>query len=811
MLSGQRLGTRYFLKLLSLLWAVFLSSAVFAVQPVDILDLPASGYGSQYFSHLEDSAASLSVESLLENTYEDLFAPGTAETLNKGYSSSAYWLHGQFRLKADAPQTTRFFSLEYSLLDEVEFYVTRNGKIIQHWSTGDTRNFDSRPMDHTWFIFPVAFDPGATLDIFIRIKSTSSLRMPMRIWEPSEFHDQQRPRLLTEGIYFGILFLMFFYNLCLLATVRDISYFYYIAYIFSLCTFQLCMTGYGFEYIWPEHPRINEFMLPVSVSAVGLFIVAFGIRVMDLQRNSQLMYFICCILLVLEAASAMVCLILPYEVVIRTVISLALFVSAIMLVTAVQESLKGNSTAKLFLLAYITLLCGAVALAFASMGWLPANFLTTNSFMIGSTVEIVVLSFALAERLNQINKEKAKSEKEAKQYLEEMNDYLRETNQLKDEFLATISHELRTPMNGVLGCLQHLQQGGHGESDNPYLNFADRSARQMMMMVDSLLAYTELQSGKLSIQNEPLKIHELVDRSKKLFFDSCQKKGVQLSVAIDDHTPLILFGDPARLSQVLNNLLDNAVKFTHDGQIDVCISSNAIQPESRLLQLEIRITDTGIGVETEKQEKIFETFRRGDGNIKRGYGGLGIGLTVVKSLLDKMGGNISFVSQPGIGSTFTISLPCHYQTNELTERFNEQFKARQPQVKTLTVLVVEDNPVNQLVVKGLLKKYGYEVVSASNGAEALDKLDSNTVDLILMDCQMPIMDGFEATRRIRNSDMTFRNIPIIAVTANAMSEDRHLCIQAGMNDYLCKPIDAQILNRKVIYWANRPSKSKAVV
>ncbi|MEE2731194.1 MAG: 7TM diverse intracellular signaling domain-containing protein [Pseudomonadota bacterium] len=805
------LGTGIFLKSLSFLLTILLVSVSHASPSVNLEDLAFADHGDRYFSHLEDASSSLTIDGLLEQTYDDLFTPGTDEALNKGYSSSAFWLHGRFHLNSDAPQSTRFFALEYSLLDEVEFYVVRDGKLVQQWLTGDARHFDTRPMDHTWFIFPVDFQAAEPLDIYIRVKSTSSLRMPIRIWEPSAFYNQQRPRLLTEGTYFGILFLMFFYNFCLLATVRDISYFYYIAYIFSLGTFQLCMTGYGFEYIWPEHPRINEFMLPFSVSAVGLFIVAFGIRVMDLQRNSQLMYYMCCMLLVLEAASALVSLVLPYEVVIRTVIALALFVSAIMLVTSVQESLKGNSTAKLFLLAYFTLLGGGVALAFASMGWLPANFLTTNSFMIGSTVEIVVLSFALAERLNQINKEKAKSEREAKHYLEEMNDYLRQTNLLKDDFLATISHELRTPMNGVLGCLQHLQHGGHAESSNPYLNFADRSARQMMMMVDSLLAYTELQSGKLSIQNEPLKIHELVDRSHKLFIDSCKKKGIQLSVSIDENTPLILFGDPERLCQVLNNLLDNAVKFTHEGQIDVQLSSSAIQPESRLLQLEVRVSDTGIGVEADKQEQLFETFRRGDGNIKRGYGGLGIGLSVVKSLLDKMGGSISFVSQPGIGSTFTISLPCHYQTNELTERYNEHFKARQPQLKTLTVLVVEDNPVNQLVVKGLLKKYGYEVVSASNGAEALEKLERHRINLVLMDCQMPIMDGFETTRRIRNSDADYRNIPIIAVTANAMSEDRHLCIQAGMNDYLCKPIDAQILNRKVMYWANRPSQTRAAM
>lgn len=770
----------------------------------DINQLSQGGAANRFFSHLEDSASSLTIQSMLENTYQDLFEPGASNVLNKGYTSSAFWLHGQFHLAADAEPDTRFFAIEYSLLDDVEFYVVRDNKVSKQWLTGDSRPFDSRPIDHSWFLFPVDFTPGEYLDIYVRVKSTSSMRMPISLWEPSTFYDMQRPRLLTDGLYFGILGLMFFYNLCLLATVRDVSYFYYITYIFSLATLQLCMTGYGFEYIWPQQPGINDFILPFSVCAVGIFILAFGQRVMDLRNNSQLMYYLFNVLVVLEAAAALVSLVLPYEVVIRTVISFALLVAAIMLICAVQETLKGNPTAKLFLLAYFTLMIGAVALAAASMGWLPANFVTMNSLMIGSAVEIVVLSFALAERLQHINNEKSKVEKEAKQYLEEMNERLLQTNQLKDEFLATISHELRTPMNGVLGCLQHLQQlESNNQQQNPYLNFADRSARQMMLMVDSLLAYTELQSGKLSVQNEPLKIHEVVERSQQLFIDTCTKKGIRLSVYVGEETPAILFGDPARLNQIINNLLDNAIKFTHQGHIDLHLTSHAIQPESRLLQLEIRISDTGVGIPRDKQDLIFETFRQNEGAAKRSYGGLGIGLSVVKSLLDKMGGNISFVSQPDVGTTFTVSIPFHYQTNELNAQYDERNQKLHKHSATLAVLVVEDNPVNQLVVKGLLNKHGYEVFSANNGAEALEKLVKHPIDIVLMDCQMPIMDGFEATRKIRTMEGAYRNLPIIAVTANAMSEDRHLCLQAGMNDYLCKPIDAQILNRKIIYWSNR--------
>jgi signal transduction histidine kinase/CheY-like chemotaxis protein len=774
-----------------------------------ISNIAINGSADQYFSHLEDSTGELSIREMSETTYLDLFSPGQTTVLNKGYSNSAFWLHARFHLDTDT-QATRYFTLEYSLLDDVEFYVLQNGVVQQQWITGDSRPFNSRPIDHSNFLFPVEFNNAETTDIFIRVHSTSSMRMPITIWEPSAFYDMQRPKLLTDGLYYGILFLMFFYNLCLFATVRDPSYFYYIAYIFSMATVQLCMTGYGFEYFWSDSPHINEFMLPFSICTTAVFILAFAQRVLDLNKHAPLLYYFFTVFILLETAGALISLILPYAVVIQTVIVFAALVAIAMMYASTQLSLKGHSTAKLFLFAWFTLMCGSIALIATSFGWIGANFFTTNAFMIGSGIEVVVLSFALADRLHRINSEKSRIEKEAKRNLEEVNSSLLMNNKLKDDFLATISHELRTPMNGVLGCLQQIQQGGSQQKLDQYLSSADRSARQMMMLVDSLLAYTELQSGKLSVQNDPFKIYELLENSRSLFNETCIRKGIQLNVTINEETPQTLFNDHYRLSQILNNLIDNAIKFTHHGQIDVRVNSHDIQPDSQLLQLDIEVSDTGIGIDADKQTLIFDTFHRGEGNLKRGYGGLGIGLSVIKALLDKMGGSISFQSQPDQGSTFTISLPCHYQSNEVTRRFDEKTQQRQNQTKTLSVLVVEDNPVNQLVVKGLLSKHGYQVFSASNGVQAIEALEQQSFDLILMDCQMPIMDGFEATRHIRNLPSTVASVPIIAVTANAMSEDRHLCLEVGMNDYLCKPIDAQILNRKIIYWANKPINRRAI-
>lgn len=807
-----------FSKIHSVFLIVFLSLSQTGFTQTDIANINSpgvTGAANRYFSHLEDKGASLTIDDLLQSSYQDLFTPGTDQILNQGYTPSAIWLHARFNypnlsgsVEGGSEFITRYFSLDYSLLDSVEFYVIESDRVVQKWQTGDSYAFDTRPMDYSRFLFPVEFKQGDVKDIYIRVQSTSSMRLPLSIWEPTQFHDTQRPKLLLDGLYFGILLLMFLYNLCLFATVRDISYFYYIAYILSIVVFQLAMTGYGFEYLWPDTPEVNEFLIPLSICAVSVFVLAFGQRILDLKHKAPLLYYFFSIIIILELAGALASLILPYAVVIQSVIVFAVLVAAFKLYASIQQAIKGIYTAKLFLFAWFTLLCGAISLAATSMGWLPASFLTTNAFMIGSAVEVIVLSFTLAERLNQFNKDKALAESHARESLQSMNQSLRETNRIKDEFLTTISHELRTPMNGVLGCLQHMQQGASKDHWDQYLNHADRSARHMMLLVDSLLAYTEVQSGKLQLQNEPFRILELIDRSRLLFADICEKKGISLHLHTDEQLPNTVFGDSYRISQIFNNLIDNAIKFTHSGEITIELDALAMDTQSQSMKLRFSVTDTGIGIDADKQAQIFETFRQIDNATSRGYGGLGIGLSVVKSLVDKMDGFIELESRQGNGSRFTVNVPCRYQNNDLTHRIEEKARMVPKLLNRLRVLVVEDNPVNQLVVKGLLSKHGHEVVTANNGEQALELLQEAAVDVVLMDCQMPIMDGFEATRKIRNMEAPLSRLPIIAVTANAMSDDRHQCIVAGMNDYLCKPIDAQILNRKIVYWANSSARRR---
>ncbi|HVK98673.1 MAG TPA: response regulator [Dongiaceae bacterium] len=327
----------------------------------------------------------------------------------------------------------------------------------------------------------------------------------------------------------------------------------------------------------------------------------------------------------------------------------------------------------------------------------------------------------------------------------------------------------------------------------------------MMLLVDSLLTYTELQSGNLQLDNRPFATRDLVASSRTLFTELSQKKGIALNFYIEESTPDVLISDCVRLGQILNNLLDNAVKFTRHGRVEVRIQGQADIGANGDFQLIMQVSDTGIGIAEDKLALIFERFRQVDGSFNRGYGGLGIGLAVIKSLLDFMGGSIAVESALDRGTTFTVHVPCRHQAQG-SENLTPALQERPP--NSLRLLVVEDNPVNQLVLKGLLQKQGYTVMTADNGALAVELVSNMPVDAILMDCQMPVLDGFEATRQIRALPLPVSQVPIIAVTANAMSQDRERCLEAGMNDYTSKPIDARALNKKIIYWVNLPTKTQ---
>ncbi len=706
-----------------------------------------------------------------------------------GFTSDNYWV--RFKLEnSSSTKKTYYLETARPITDVASmFQISVDGIKTVH--SGDQIGFSNRQVKHRSTVFKIEMFPNEVQQMYLHLSSDGeTINIPLNIYDESSFWMMNYSQQLFLGLFYGLLFIAGIIYLFFYTSLREKSFLYYGFYVFSIGIMQAALDGFIHQYIFPEGGFFNSRSVMIAALLSNFFLLKYCEHF--LKVNSVLkrfknvynaIYIVIGILFIMVFVSPKTLQIVYPISNLNGLLSLILI-----LATVFRMRFKKISIDPYFSFGIFFLVVGLLGFVMNNLSLLPNNFYTLNSAKFGSGLEVIFLSLSMTNLIRNLRLEKEKSQDMALQKSEEISG-------LKSYFMSNISHELRTPINAIMGIAElELTNSNNTVENRKQYQIVKNASLSLLSNVNDILDFEKIEKNELKLKNEEfnpsIAIHQISNNWKI----EAEKKGLKYTFDMDPEIPTTAIGDSERFMQIINNVLSNAVKFTERGFVKFKLKCST-QPND-ICRFSLQVSDSGVGMDKDRKRDVFDSFNQMKLNHKREFGGIGLGLAIVKHLVELFGGSMQLESKLEQGTDFFIELPLKYIVKENSNPKVSVDTLPNPQ----HILVVEDNKLNQMVMRKLLSSADHiSFAVVNNGKEALDALKKDMYDVVLMDLQMPIMDGYEATKIIRSGKLgaTIEGIPIIAVTADAMQETKQRVLDLGMNDYMTKPVNKEVLLKKI--------------
>ncbi len=738
-----------------------------------------------HLQYLLDPDEQWDIDTLYARRYSLLWQPTKDDGGTVGMVKAPLWFITHFRTASDV-SGAYYLNMGNNMSDKAVVYLFENGTLKQQFALGNKMLIPDRPIPSASFLVTFQLAPYSTYELVIEMVNHSWVDLPMSLTTDRAFVKAEHSFNMMLGVMYGIFIATALYNMLLFLSSREKSYGLLVPTIISMALFFASLDQTGFTFLWPLWPELNQVMVTVSAMLIILTNALFTQRFLLLKRYSKMAYNSLTVIIALAMATIIFNLLLPRSPLVLDAVALVSF-SGFTLFMAIGaiSAFSGNRSALYFLIAWIPISSAMVWLALNLLGIFQTNIDPFWQMLrVATCAQVILLSLAVGSRLRTLAEKRAQAE---------------EVSQAKSDVIARVSHEIRTPMNGILG-LSHLLRDKllHDSEASHYNEMIHQSGTALLGVINDLLDLAKIESDKMDLESIPLELDDITQQTKSLFQHQLDEKQLIMDIRIAPEVPTTVSGDPTRLRQILLNLISNAIKFTHKGRITLSVFAD--EPG----WINLQVADTGLGIPKDQQDLLFDAFTQASTDVVRKHGGSGLGLFICKRLAQHMGGELNLISQPNVGSTFTLRLPmpaCAPRKAEENIYLNTQYG--------FNILVAEDNEVNQLVVQKILARMGHNVSLAENGEQAVAHYSKyhHDLDLILMDCEMPYLNGYEATETIREFEASndLPRKPIVALTAHALSDHREICLACGMDDELHKPLQIEELKKLLASLPRRES------